>query len=156
MKRVVIALDLQHSLNTPEVITQNVNQLATKLPVIATVMVADPEDTRNLEWLNIKAPNDDQSRVRTKYVYKRNTYMLPPVIIKTLQKNNVEEVLVVGAHTESYLLSAGFQLFSAGFNKVSLIAPLVLTGQYHQHSVTMKIWESSIGPIYETISEAQQ
>jgi hypothetical protein len=156
MKRVVIALDIQESLNTPEIITQNVNQLAAKYPVIATVMVADPDDLRNLEWLNIKSPNDDKSRIRTKYVYKRSTYMLPATILQTLKKNKIEEIFVVGGHTEAYLLSAGFQLFSAGFSKVSLIAPLVLTGQYHQHSVTMKIWEQSIGPVYETLPEANQ
>ena len=156
MKRVILALDLQQGLNTPEVITHNVNQLAAKYPTMATLLVADPKEERNLEWLSVKAPNDDASRIKTKYVYKRANYELPSIILKTLLKNGIDEVVVVGGHTESHLLSAGFQLFSAGFKKVSLIAPLVLTGQYHQHSVTMKIWEQSVGTVYETASEVEQ
>ena len=44
------------------------------------------------------------------------------------------------------------QLFNLGI-KVSMVAPLVLTGQYHQHTVTLKIWEQSIGPVYENVAE---
>lgn len=153
MKKVVLALDIQPGLNTPEVIVSNVNKLASKIPTIATVLVTDPQDTRDLAWLDWKAPVEDTSKIHTKYSFKHHGYGVPQVVIKTLQKNGVEEVLVTGAHTEAFLLAAGFDLFDAGF-KASMVAPLCLSGQYHQHTVTMRIWESSIGPVYETIAEA--
>tara|TARA_R110000868_G_scaffold218576_2_gene469083 strand:+ start:13167 stop:13643 length:477 start_codon:yes stop_codon:yes gene_type:complete len=153
MKKVILALDIQAGLNTPEVIVSNVNKLATKVPTIATVLLASKEEKRDLEWLNWTAPAEDSSRIQTNYSFPHSGYGIPQVILKTLQKNGVEEVLVTGGHTEAFLLAAGFSLFDAGF-KASMVAPLCLSGQYHQHTVTMKIWESSIGPVYETISEA--
>ncbi|MFT7434205.1 MAG: nicotinamidase-related amidase [Alphaproteobacteria bacterium] len=153
MKKVILALDIQAGLNTPEVIVSNVNKLATKVPTIATVLVSTPDEKRDLEWLDWTAPAEDASRIQTNYSFKHSGYGIPAIVIKTLLKNGVEEVLVTGAHTEAFLLAAGFDLFDAGF-KASMVAPLCLSGQYHQHTVTMKIWESSIGPVYETISEA--
>lgn len=154
MKKVILALDIQAGLNTPEVIVSNVNKLATKVPTIATVLVKNNDDKRDLEWLDWSAPSsEDASRIQTNYTFKHHGYGIPAVVIKTLIKNGVEEVLVTGAHTEAFLLAAGFDLFDAGF-KASMVAPLCLSGQYHQHTVTMKIWESSIGPVYETIGEA--
>jgi len=152
MSRILIALDVQPGLKTPEVIVQTTNKLAKKLPTIATVLLKDKTDTRDNSFLEWEAPAQDDCRVETNYIYERHGYQLPPVILQMLQKNKAEEVLVVGASTEAFLLAAGFALFDAGF-KVSLIAPLCLTGQYHQHTVTLKIWENSIGQVYETVSE---
>ena len=154
MKKVILALDVQAGLNTPEIIVSSVNKLAERTPTIATILLP-PEggEKRDLEWLNWKAPAEDSTRVKTKYSFTRHGYCLPSVVIKTLQKNEIDEVLVTGAHTEAFLLAAGFCLFDAGF-KASMLAPLCLSGQYHQHTVTMKIWENSIGPVYETVSEA--
>jgi nicotinamidase-related amidase len=153
MKKVILALDIQAGLNTPEVIVSNVNKLAAKIPTIATVLVASSDEKRELDWLDWKAPMEDVSKIHTKYSFTHHGYGIPQVVIKTLQKNGVEEVLVTGAHTEAFLLAAGFDLFDAGF-KASMVAPLCLSGQYHQHTVTMRIWESSIGPVYETVAEA--
>lgn len=153
MKRVLLALDIQENLKTPEMIITSVNRLAEKVPTLATVLTKDPEHPKESpEWLNWKAPNNDHSRVNTKYSYARYNYTLPPVILKTIKHNNIDEVLVCGAHTEAFLLGAGMQLFDLGI-KVSMVAPLVLTGQYHQHTVTLKIWEQSIGTVYETVAE---
>ena len=152
MKKVILALDIQAGLKTPEVIVSNVNKLAMKVPTIATVLVSSSDEKRDLEWLDWTAPKEDASRIQTNYTFNHHGYSLPDVVLKTLKKNGVEEVLVTGAHTEAFLLAAGFALFDAGF-KASMVAPLCLSGQYHQHTVTMKIWESSIGPVYETIAE---
>lgn len=153
MKKVILALDIQNAMKSPEVIVTNVNKLAAKVPTLATVLVkSNNPDARDLDWLDWEAPESDKTRVHTKYAFEHHGYGIPEVVIKTLQKNNVEEVLVTGAHTEAFLLCAGFALFDAGFT-ASLVAPLCLTGQYHQHTVTMKIWENSIGPVYETIAE---
>ena len=153
MKRVLLALDIQGNIKVSEMILNVVNRIAEKIPTIATTLVKNPENPMaDKEWLNWKAPSTDITKVNTKYSYPRYGYTLPPVILKTLEKNGIEEVLVVGAHTEAFLLSAGMQLFDLGI-KVSMIAPLVLTGQYHQHTVTLKIWEQSIGNVYETVAE---
>ena len=153
MKKVLLALDIQNSIKSSEVIVTNVNKLAAKVPTLATVLVrSDEVEKRDLSWLDWEAPDADTTRVHTKYSFEHHGYGIPDVVIQTLKKNNVEEVLVTGAHTEAFLLCAGFALFDAGFT-ASLVAPLCLTGQYHQHTVTMKIWENSIGPVYETIAE---
>ena len=153
MKRLLLALDIQGSLETSDVIVSAVNKLATKMPTMATFLVK-PETERAFEedWLKWNAPNTDVSRVNTKYAYPRSGYALPAVILKAIEKNDIEEVLIVGAHTEAFLLSAGMQLFDLNV-KVTMIAPLVLSGQSYQHTVTMKIWEASIGQVYENISE---
>lgn len=151
MKRVVLALDLQAAFAPPEVIVQTTNRLATKVPTVATLLLKDGQTLaeNNVDWT---APKEDSCIVQTRYIFEHHGYELPLKLIKTLQKNNVEEVLVVGAKTEAFLLAAGFSLFDAGF-KATMVAPLCLTGQYHQHSVTMKIWENSIGPVLETVAE---
>lgn len=150
MKRVILALDLQSGLNPPEPIVQKTNRLAGKLPTVSTLLVkgGKPHKT-NINW---EAPKETSSLIQTRFIFERSNYEIPLKLLKTLEKNEIEEVFVVGAHTEAFLLSAGFALFDAGFVPI-LVAPLCLTGQYHQHSVTMKIWETSIGPVIETVSE---
>lgn len=153
MKRILLAVDIQAGLNTPGIITETVNKLGTKIPVMATVLCQNQEDPLTADWLEgWSIPQEDSTLVNTKYVYNRNGYMIPPVILATLKKNGIEEVIVTGAHSEGFLLAAGFSIFDAGI-KASLLAPMCLTGQYHQHTVTLKIWEHSIGPVYETVSE---
>ena len=87
MKRILLALDLQDSLKTPEIIVQTVNRLAEKLPTIATTLTKDANDTHgNQDWLNWNAPANDISRANTKYAYTRHNYALPSVVLKTIQK----------------------------------------------------------------------
>lgn len=155
MKRLLLVLDVQHNLKTPEVIVSDANRIAEKIPTIATILVKKEGNTQpSPEWLNWDAPLNDTSRVNTKYVYPRHNYALPSAIPKIIEKNQIDEVLLAGAQTEGFLLSAGMQLFNLGI-KVSMLAPLVLTGQYHQHTVTLKIWEQSIGSVYESIAELE-
>lgn len=150
MKRVVLALDLQSGLNPPEPIVQKTNRLAGKIPTVCTLLTkGDKVHRTDVDWT---APKNPSSLIQTRFIFERHDYEIPLQLIKTLEKNEVEEVFVVGANTEAFLLSAGFALYNAGFVPI-LVAPLCLTGQYHQHSVTMKIWENSIGPVIETVSE---
>ena len=152
MRRVLLAIDIQAGLNSPSIIVEKVNNLARKYPTIATTLTQGDKEADNQATVDWKAPKEDVTLVHTDYQYERHSYQLPQLILKTLEKNNVDEVLVTGAARESFLLAAGFALFDAGFN-ASMIAPLCLTGQYHQHTVTMKIWENSIGKVYEDIAE---
>jgi nicotinamidase-related amidase len=152
MRRVVLALDVQERFQTPQMVVQGIQSLAGKYPLVATLFTHEENDVpfdRLVKW---KGPIEDSLSVQTEHVYNRHGYHLPIELLALLKENQIDEVYITGGKNETFLITAATDLFDIGI-KPSMVAPLCLTGQFHQMSVLMRMWEQNLGGVYENTHE---
>src|SRR5690606_15360395 len=117
MTRCMVALDLQNYFRPSPGMVAQVNQLSATIPSVATLFTHD-EKSVPLVKFGKTPPMDTGLLINVQTVYPKYGYGVPPQVIEWLKKQNPEEVLVAGGHTDANVLSAGFSLFNAGFKPV--------------------------------------
>lgn len=153
MNRCIVALDVQNYYRPGPGMVAQINQLAATIPTVATLFKHD-EQVVPLVKFGRTPPADATVMVNAQLVVPKFGYGLPEQAVQWLQRQNPEEVLIVGGHTDANVLSAGFSLFNAGLRPV--IVPVLCYGNdWYMHTVTTGIWEREIGKIYQSMAELQ-
>jgi nicotinamidase-related amidase len=153
MTRCMLALDLQNFYRPAAGMLGQINQLAASIPTCATLFTHD-ESQVPLVRFGHTPPQDTHVLVSTGTVIPKYGYGVPAQALEWLKKQNPDEVLVVGGHTDSNVLAAGFGLFNAGL-KPAMVPVLCYGNDWYMHTVTTGIWEREIGKIYQSVVEFQ-
>ena len=153
MSRCMIALDMQSYYRPGPGMIAQINQLTATLPSAATIFKHD-EQSVPLVRFGRTPPMDNELLISAQTIFPKYGYGIPPQAIEWLKKQNPEEVLVVGGHTDANVLAAGFSLFNAGM-KPAIVPVLCYGNDWYMHTVTTGIWEREIGKIYQSMAEFQ-
>ncbi len=151
MKRCMIVIDIQPFFNVPETLVKSISQVAEKIPTAAALFIQDEHHLPYEKLNNANGPKDkEKSLIKTKNTFYKNGYNLPKSVIDWLKKEKAEEVIIAGGQTDFPILAAGISLFEAGFKPI-IIPSLCYGNEWYQHTVTINIWEGSLGNVYESI-----
>lgn len=151
--RCMIALDVQSYYRPGPGMVAQINQLSATIPTIATLFQHD-EQAVPLVKFGRTPPMDTSLLINVATSYPKYGYGIPAQALEWLKKQNPEEVLVVGGHTDANVLAAGFSLFNAGM-KPAMVPVLCYGNDWYMHTVTTGIWEREIGKIYQSMAEFQ-
>ncbi len=153
MNRCMIVVDMQNYYRPGPGMVAQVNQLAATMPTAATLFVHD-ENTVPLVKFGRTPPQDNTVLVSAMAMFEKPGYGLPEQAIEWLKKQQADEVLVAGAHTDANLLSVGFSIFNAGM-RPAVLPVLCFGNDWYMHTVTTGIWEREIGKVYQSAAELQ-
>ncbi|MBI1308463.1 MAG: isochorismatase family protein [Proteobacteria bacterium] len=153
MNRCMIAIDIQNYYRPAPGMVAQINQLSANIPTVATLFTHD-EPTVPLVKFGKTPPMDSVVLVNAQAVFPKHGYSLPPQALEWLKKQNPEEVLVAGGHTDANVLAAGFSLFNAGM-RPAMVPVLCYGNDWYMHTVTTGIWEREIGKLYQSMAEFQ-
>jgi hypothetical protein len=149
MKRCHLAIDVQEHYQPNPGLVQEINKFSRKYPTAATVFTHREDLIPVEKMIGEKGPANDSCLLHNAQVFERHGYTLPRGLVMWLKERNPEEVVVSGGFTDAKVLAAGFALFDVGIKPV-LIPLLNYGNEWFNHTVTVKIWEKSIGPVHET------
>jgi nicotinamidase-related amidase len=149
----MIVVDMQNYYRPGPGMVAQVNQLAATMPTAATLFVHN-ESQVPLVKFGRTPPQDNSTLISAMAVFEKTGYGLPAGAIEWLQKQEAEEVLVAGAHTDANLLSVGFSIFNAGM-RPAVLPSLCFGNDWYMHTVTTGIWEREIGKVYQSAAELQ-
>lgn len=153
MNRCMIVVDVQNYYRPGPGMVAQINQLAATMPTAATLYSHDENEVPLVKF-GRTPPQDANVLVSAMAVFPKYGYGLPAQALEWLKKQNCDEVLVSGGHTDANLLSVGFSLFNAGLKPVVL--PVLCFGNdWYMHTVTTGIWEREIGKVYNSAAELQ-
>lgn len=145
----MLAIDVQPFFKAPEPLVNSINRAAKQVTTAATVFIHDEEKVPYRAFIGTEGPKEKEtSLVQTDHVFYKNGYHLPADLMTWLKEQAPDEVLVVGGQVDPPLLAAGMCLFDAKL-KPCLVPQLCYGNEWYQHTVTMNIWERSLGPVYE-------
>lgn len=153
MNRCMIVVDMQNYYRPGPGMVAQVNQLAATMPTAATLFVHDENEVPLVKF-GRTPPNDGTILVSAMATFPKTGYGLPPQAIEWLKKQQAEEVLIAGGHTDANLLSAGFSVFNAGM-RPAVLPVLCFGNDWYMHTVTTGIWEREIGKVYQSAAELQ-
>ncbi len=149
MNRCHLAIDVQEHYNPSPMLVQDINKFSRKYPTAATLFIHREDLIPTNAMIGESGPAKDSCLIDNAQVFERHGYTLPRSLVMWLKNRNPEEVVVSGGMTDSKVLAAGFALFDVGIKPV-LIPPLNYGNEWFNHTVTVRIWEQSIGPVHET------
>lgn len=152
MRRYIVAVDVQPFFKPAPKLVERINDLATRMPAAATVFEHNEPKLPFHNILGKPGPKGENTLVKTERIYRRNGYILPRDLLVWLRESRPEEVIVCGGFNDERVLAAGFSLFEAGLRPV-LVPELCYDTDWYQHTVTMRLWEQSIGKVYESVIE---
>lgn len=151
MKRCLVAVDVQGFFRPSAGMVAQINQLAQSMPTVATLMKHD-EAKVPLAKFGRPIPMDNSLMISCTNVHEKYGFAIPQGVVDWLKMQAPDEVIVAGGHTDGNVLSAGFDVFNAGFKPA--IVPLLCYGNdWYMHTVTAKIWEQELGKVYQSIAE---
>lgn len=150
MKRCMIALDIQPFFKAPDSLVNAINHVAENISTAATVFIHDESRTPYKSFAPAFPTKDEKTLINTKNIFHKNGYNLPKEVIDWVKKEKPDEVLVAGGQSDFSIIAAGISLFEAGFKPV-IIPSLCYGNEWYQHTVTINIWEDSLGEVYENI-----
>jgi nicotinamidase-related amidase len=151
MKRCLIAVDIQGFFRPSAGMVAQINQLSQSMPTAATLMKHD-EAKVPLVRFGRPVPMDNSLLIGCKNVFDKYGFALPQGVTDWLRIEAPDEVIIAGGHTDGNVLSAGFDVYNAGFKPA--IVPLLCYGNdWYMHTVTTKIWEQELGKVYQSIAE---
>ncbi|PZP40662.1 MAG: hypothetical protein DI585_00095 [Pseudomonas fluorescens] len=153
MNRCMIVVDVQNYYRPGPGMIAQINQLAATMPTAATLFVHDEIEVP-LVKLGRTPPQDSAVLISAMAVFPKAGYGLPVQAIEWLKKQQADEVLVAGCHTDANLLSVGFSVFNAGM-RPAVLPPLCFGNDWYMHTVTLGVWEREIGKVYQSAAELQ-
>lgn len=153
MNRCMIVVDMQSYYRPGPGMVAQVNQLAATMPTAATLYTHDENQVPLIKF-GKTPPQDTSVLVNAMAVFPKFGYGLPQQAIEWLKKQQAEEVLVAGGHTDANLLSAGFSIFNAGM-RPAVLPVLCFGNDWYMHTVTTGVWEREIGKVYQSAAELQ-
>jgi nicotinamidase-related amidase len=147
----MIALDIQPFFQAPESLIDAINHVADHIPTIATVFVHDESRIPYKNFTTTDAPKkDEKTLINAQDSFNKNGYQLPVEVINWVKQEKPDEVIISGGQSDFTILAAGISVFEAGFTP-AIIPSLCYGNEWYQHTVTINIWEDSLGEVYESI-----
>lgn len=153
MNRCMIVVDMQNYYRPGPGMVAQINQLAATMPTAATLFVHDESEVPLVKF-GRTPPQDNSILISAMAMFPKTGYGLPPQAIEWLKKQEAEEVLIAGGHTDANLLAAGFSVFNAGM-RPAVLPVLCFGNDWYMHTVTTGIWEREIGKVYQSAAELQ-
>jgi len=153
MNRCMIVVDMQNYYRPGPGMIAQINQLAATMPTCATLFIHDESEVPLVKF-GRTPPQDTAVVISAMATFPKAGFNLPVQALEWLKKQQPEEVLVAGCHTDANLLAAGFSLFNAGM-RPAVLPPLCFGNDWYMHTVTTGIWEREIGKVYQSAAELQ-
>jgi nicotinamidase-related amidase len=151
-KRALLAINMQPYFHAPAALAERISDLGKRFPMAATLFVHDEARVPYQHLRGHAGPTSDACLVTTDYIFRQYGYSLPDELLQHFKNLEITEVVIVGAQTDECLLAAGISLFDAGFEP-SMIPELCYQNNWFEHTVTVRLFESSIGKVYESAME---
>lgn len=147
MRQILLIIDVQNTFSPPEWLVEGIQNLASRMPSVATLEVHDESRTPFMSQLGWCPAAADHSLVQADRVFVKHGYIPSGETMAYLKDLNPDRVLVCGIQTDTCVLAAGFALFDAGLRPTLITDLTVGSSLDRSGELGARLWKHHFGQL---------